>query len=134
MNRTPLLIIAVVATLVAGIFPPGLLLCQSDSSKEPDAKNVYRVGPDITPPRIIYSPDPTYDEASRKAKVSGIVVLAIVVNSEGNAEDVKVTKSLSHSLDQRAIDAVAQWRFTPAMKDGKPVAVRTYVRVKYSLY
>jgi TonB family protein len=116
VNRSRLLIIAIAITLVASIVQPASLLCQDDSSKEPDTENVYRMGPDITPPRAIYAPDPTYDDVCGRAKIRGIVILSIIVTSDGNAKDVKVTKQLSPSLDQRAIDTVARWRFTPQPK------------------
>jgi len=52
----------------------------------------------------------------------------------GSVRDVHVTRSVDKRLDQNAIDAVNQWKFKPAVKDGKPVAVRTSVKVDFRLY
>jgi TonB family protein len=110
MNRPPWIIIAVV--LVAGFVQPAYLCCQNDPSKKPETGNVYRLGSEgVTPPRAIHTVDPTYDDASRKAKIRGTVVLTIIVTPEGNPKSIRIAKSLSPSLDQRALEAVAQWKF-----------------------
>jgi protein TonB len=87
----------------------------------------------ISAPTEVYNLDPTYDDASRRAKISGAVVLSIVITTEGDVKDVKVTKGLSPSLDQRSIDAVSKWKFTPATRDGKPVAVRISVETSFKI-
>jgi periplasmic protein TonB len=133
MNRPPLLIIGVV--LAASLVQPASLRCQNDPSKRPETEIVYRLGRDgVTPPRAIYRVDPTYDDASRKAKISSAVVLTIIVTPDGNPKSIRIAKSLSPSLDQRAIEAVAQWKFAPATKDGKPVAIQVDIQVTYNLF
>lgn len=62
------------------------------------------------------------------------MLLALTVDKQGLVRDVHVTRSLDKRLDQNAIDAVKQWKFKPAVKDGKPVAVRTSVEVDFRLY
>jgi TonB family protein len=47
---------------------------------------------------------------------------------------MKVVRPLGMGLDQKALDAVKQWKFEPAMKDGKPVAVQINVEVNFRLY
>jgi TonB family protein len=61
-------------------------------------------------------------------------VLALIVDQRALVRDVHVTQSLDKRLDQNAIDAVKQWKFKPALKDGKPIAVRTSVEVDFRLY
>ena len=61
-------------------------------------------------------------------------MLALIVDQRGLVRDVHVTQSLDKRLDQNAIDAVKQWKFKPALKDGKPIAVRTSVEVDFRLY
>ena len=61
-------------------------------------------------------------------------MLALVVDENGRPRDVHVTRSVNKVLDQNAINAVTQWRFKPALRDGKPVAVRTSVEVGFRLY
>jgi periplasmic protein TonB len=69
-----------------------------------------------------------------KHKIQGICVLGLTVDEHGSVRDVNVTRSLDKRLDQTAIDALKQWKFKPATKDGKPVAVRTSASVEFRLY
>jgi TonB family protein len=84
-------------------------------------------------PRCEYCPDPEYSKEAKKKKVQGIVVLFVVVTIEGKATDISVAKSSGLGLDEMAIEAVRKWRFKPAMKDGKPVAVKVPVEMTFRL-
>jgi periplasmic protein TonB len=94
---------------------------------------VYSVGNGTTPPAVLSKVDPEYSEEARKAKYSGSVMLSIVVNTDGKAEDVKVVKSLGMGLDEKAIEAVMKWRFTPGKNKGVPVKVRAQIEVNFRL-
>jgi TonB family protein len=94
---------------------------------------VYRIGGGVSAPVPIYKPDPEYSEEARKAKYSGTVTLSIVVDAEGKARDIHVTKSLGMGLDEKAMEAVANWKFKPAMKGGQAVAVRASIEVNFRL-
>jgi len=67
--------------------------------------------------------------------IEGEVVLDVVVQSDGAVGDVKVKQSLDavYGLDQEAIKAMKQWQFKPGMKDGKAVAVRVEVKMRFTL-
>ncbi|MGH9521203.1 MAG: energy transducer TonB [Terriglobales bacterium] len=95
---------------------------------------VYRVGGGVSAPRAIYSPDPQYSEEARKAKYQGTVVLWLIVGPDGHPRDIKLARTLGMGLDEKAIEAVRQWKFAPAMKDGHPVAVQINVEVNFRLY
>jgi TonB family protein len=95
---------------------------------------VFRVGGGVSAPRPTYAPDPEYSEEARKAKYQGTVVLGLVVGPDGHPRDMKVLRSLGLGLDEKALEAVRNWRFDPAMKDGKPVAVYISVEVDFRLY
>jgi protein TonB len=95
---------------------------------------VYRVGGGVSAPRVIYSPDPEYSDEARKAKYQGTVVLWMVVGADGLPRDIQVSRSVGLGLEQRAIEAVRNWRFDPARKDGRPVAVQINVEVDFRLY
>ncbi len=95
---------------------------------------VFRVGGGVSAPRAIYMPDPEYSEEARKAKYQGVCVLWLVVGPDGRPRDIKVARTLGLGLDEKAIEAVKTWRFEPAMKDGKPVAVQINVEVQFRLY
>ena len=95
---------------------------------------LFRVGGGVSAPRALYAPDPEYSEEARKSKYQGVVVLWLIVGADGRPRDMKVLRSLGMGLDQKAIEAVRQWKFEPAMKDGKPVAVQINVEVNFRLY
>jgi protein TonB len=93
----------------------------------------YRAGTGITAPGLIREVKPDYTEEARRRGVEGDVVLEIVVRSNGSVGDVKVLQGLGGGLDQRAVDAVRQWRFSPARRYGTPVDVLVEVAVEFKL-
>jgi len=95
---------------------------------------VFRVGGGVSPPKAIYSPEPEYSEEARKAKFQGTCVLWLIVGPDGRPRDIRVARTLGLGLDEKAIEAVKTWRFDPAKKDGKPVAVQVNVEVSFRLY
>jgi periplasmic protein TonB len=94
---------------------------------------VYRAGNGVTKPELLKKVEPEYSEEARKAKFQGVVVLYIVVDPNGNAVSPKVMKSLGLGLDEKAMEAVKQWKFKPGYKDGKAVAVAATVEVNFRL-
>lgn len=94
----------------------------------------YRVGGGVSAPKVVYDPDPEYSEEARKAKFQGTVVLWLVVSPDGHPQQIRVTRSLGMGLDEKAMEAVRQWRFEPAKKDGQPVPVMINVEVNFRLY
>jgi TonB family protein len=95
---------------------------------------VFKVGGGISAPQAISTPDPEYTEEARNAKTQGTCVLWMIVDDQGHPHDIRVTRGLGFGLDARAIEAVKQWRFQPAMKDGRPVSVQISVQVGFRLY
>jgi TonB family protein len=92
-----------------------------------------RLGEGITPPVVETRVDPVYPEEYRRAGIGGIVVLEAAVSQAGTVENVGVLKSLAPGLDMAAARAVSQWRFKPAMKDGKPVPVLFSLTINFAL-
>jgi len=92
-----------------------------------------RVGGNITPPHAKFTPDPSYDDLTRGYRVTGTTVLWCVVNERGAVEDPQIVKPLGMGLDERAVEALSQWRFRPAMQNGVPVAVQINVEVNFKL-
>jgi len=95
---------------------------------------VYKVGGGISAPQAISAPDPDYTEEARRAKKQGTCVLWLIVDAAGRPRDIKVVRGLGLGLDAKALEAVRQWRFQPALKDGKPVDVQISVEVEFHLY
>ena len=95
---------------------------------------VYKVGEGgVTPPRLIDKVEPAYSAEASEAKLEGTVILAVEVHPDGRIHNARVTKALGKGLDEQAIAAVERWRFSPALKDGKPVAVAATVEVNFRL-
>jgi periplasmic protein TonB len=95
---------------------------------------VYSVGGGVSAPIPIYQPEPPYSEEARKAKFQGVVVLSIVVDTQGNVSDVHVVRRLGLGLDEKAEDTVKTWKFKPAQRNGAPVPVRVMVEVSFRLF
>jgi TonB family protein len=76
-----------------------------------------------------------FSDEARRAKYQGIVLVALIVDTQGNPQNPRVIRSLGMGLDEKALEAVRQYKFRPAMKDGKtPVAVMINVEVNFRLY
>jgi len=95
---------------------------------------VFHVGGGVSPPRVIYQVDPEFSEEARKAKYQGTCTLMLVVGTDGKPRNIRVASSLGMGLDEKAIEAVKQWRFDPSHKDGHPVPVEIAVEVEFHLY
>jgi protein TonB len=93
----------------------------------------YRPGSGIEPPRLLREVKADYTEDARQRGVSGDVVLEIVVRRDGSVGDVKVLQGLAGGLNDRAVQAVRQWRFSPAHRQGAPVDVIVEVAVEFKL-
>jgi periplasmic protein TonB len=94
---------------------------------------VYRIGGGVSQPSLLFKIEPEYSEEARKAKYQGTVTLSVIVDENGKPRDVRVIRALGLGLDEKAIEAVQKWRFKPAQKDGKPVAVIATIEVNFRL-
>ena len=83
-------------------------------------------------PRKIVNVAPRYPTHAQLAHIEGVVVLDAVIDATGRVTDVRVTRSIQ-ALDQAAIDAVRQWRFTPTLLNGEPVSILLTVTVRFTL-
>jgi TonB family protein len=110
---------------------------------------VYHVGKDVSVPILIYSVEPEFPEAERKSKdkFDGTTtppaapgqspdssLIGLVVDEMGTPRDVHVVRSFRQDFDAKAVEAVEQYRFTPAMKAGEPVAVTLRVEVNFKRF
>ncbi len=99
------------------------------SASESDEK-VYDIGPDVSPPRVTKQVSPNYKTA-RGVRLVGSVTVGLIVSSRGVPRDVRIVKGIDKDVDQSAVDAVKQWRFAPARKDDKPIAVRVSLELDF---
>jgi TonB family protein len=101
---------------------------------EENGVKIYRVGANVTAPRTKYAPDPEYSEVARARKFQGVTILQVTVGPNGKPENIQICAPLGMGLDEAALNAVRQWRFEPAKRDGVPVAVRINVEINFNLY
>jgi len=93
----------------------------------------YRPGSGIEPPRLVREVRADYTEDARRQGIRGDVVLEIVVRSDGTVGDVRILQGLGGGLNERAVQAVRQWKFAPATRRGAPVDVVVEVAVEFRL-
>lgn len=113
---------------VVGGVPGG---AQSKEQTEFEKGAVRAVG-DIKPPRLIKAVDPVYPEMARQAQVEGVVIVEARTDEKGNVEDARILRSIP-LLEQAAIDAVKQWKYEPAIINGKAQKVVFTVTVRFML-
>jgi len=89
-------------------------------------------GTEVTPPVPTYQPTPPYSLEAARAKVSGVVALAVVIDTHGDVTDVEVVKGLGYGLDENAVRTVKTWKFRPAERAGVPVKARVAVEVSFA--
>jgi periplasmic protein TonB len=94
----------------------------------------YHVGGGVSAPLVLSAVDPEYSDEARRAKFTGIVVVALVVDPSGMPQRVHVIRRLGMGLDEKAIQAVQQYRFKPAEYQGKPVPVEVNIEVIFQIY
>jgi TonB family protein len=83
-------------------------------------------------PRAKHSPKPSYTKRALQEGIQGIVLVQLVVETDGKPRDVAVVRSLGYGLDEKAVEAVKKWRFHPAIgHDGKPVAAPITIEIAF---
>lgn len=129
---------------------------QTDASKPPQEANsaspqnpseapIYKIGGGVTPPKLIHSVEPKFSRKERIQRLNAMTLVQITVSTDGNVKDAKIIKSsldtmatkdeeIAFSLDRKALDAVNQYRFAPAMRQGKPVPVLLNIEVSFHIF
>ena len=92
------------------------------------------IGGSVRAPILTYQVDPEFSEEARKAKFSGNVEVYLWVDENGNPSHVRVVRGVGMGLDEKAVEAVRQYKFKPAMSNGKPVKVDMYVDVNFQIF
>jgi periplasmic protein TonB len=95
---------------------------------------VMRPGGGVSAPVLIYSVDPEFSDEARRAKYQGICVVSLIVDTQGNPQNIQVVRALGMGLDEKAEEAVRQYKFKPAYFKGHPVPVLINVEVNFRIY
>jgi TonB family protein len=98
-----------------------------------DQTRRVRVGGDVPRPKQLHRVYPPYPEKARQQRIEGEVVFEIVVSTEGNVIEAKVTKKLEPTLDEAALSAVKMWRYEGTKLDGQPVEVIMPESLRFTL-
>jgi len=122
--------ILLVSSLLTAVAQTSLV---SAGGSKTTSEPVFRVGGNVTAPSLLYDPTPEFSEKARRAHHQGVCELRLIVGSDGSPHDIKITHPLGMGLDEKSIEAVRTWRFEPARRDGRPVAVEIGVTVSFSL-
>jgi TonB family protein len=111
-------------------FPLILIIAGLASAAESKDEPIFEIGPGIVPPRVTHQVNPAYKD-EEGFRITGSVIVGLVVSSKGEPKEVHVVRSLEKTVDQSAVEAVQQWQFEAARKDGQPVAVRITVEIRF---
>jgi protein TonB len=93
-----------------------------------------KIGGGVSQPELIYKVDPEFSEEARKAKFMGIVLVNLIVDANGNPQNVHILRGVGMGLDDKAVEAVKQYRFKPAREAGKAVPVELNVEVNFQIF
>jgi protein TonB len=93
------------------------------------------IGGRVSAPVVLHSVEAEFSDEARRAKYQGVCLISLIVDSQGNPQNIHVARALGMGLDEKAIEAIRQYKFKPAMKDGKtPVPVQITIEVDFRLY
>jgi len=95
---------------------------------------LYHVGGGVSAPQLVFAPDPEFSDEARRAKYQGVCVVSLIVDAQGNPQRVSVVRHLGMGLDEKAVEAVRQYKFKPATLQGKPVPVEVNIEVNFRIY
>lgn len=86
-----------------------------------------------TRPSVLFRTDPDYSQEARRAKYNGSVAITVMVDADGFATNLREAQPIGLGLDEKAMEAVLQWRFRPATRDGQAVAVPATVEISFRI-
>jgi TonB family protein len=99
-------------------------------ASSPTERRPIRIGGGMRPPTKIHHVSPEYPADARNAGLSGVVILEATIDPEGVVSHVQIVRSVT-GLDEAAMSAVRQWRYTPTWLNGEPVPVIMTVTVNF---
>ncbi len=94
-----------------------------------------QVGGRVSAPVPLFQPEAEFSDEARRAKYQGVCLVGLIVDAQGNPQNVHIVRALGMGLDEKAMEAVRKYKFKPAMRDGKyPVPVYVNIEVNFRLY
>lgn len=113
--------------------------------ENPDKDGKYHIGCGVKGPEVVYKVEPEFSNEARKKKIAGTTTIGLTVDVNGRPKDIHVVHSAAEemnkklqkaglSLDQKAMEAVAQYKFTPATYKGQPVPIDVNVEINFQIF
>jgi TonB family protein len=88
----------------------------------------------VVAPALIYAPEAEFSDEARRNKYQGVCMVAVIVDTHGNPQNLRVIRALGMGLDEKALEVIRKYKFKPGTKDGKPVPVQITVRIDFNLF
>lgn len=105
-----------------------------ENNAAPLHQKIYKIGGDVSAPVLVYSVDAEFTQKAKRAKHEGVSIVSCIVDSSGMPQQVHTIQRLGMGLDEKALEAVRQYRFKPSMLHGEPVAVEITIEVNFHIY
>lgn len=99
----------------------------------PGPGNGYLPGDGVKAPVLVFAPTPEFSDEARRNKYQGICMISVIVDDKGVPRNPVIIRRLGEGLDEKALEAIPQYRFKPGMKDGHAVATRIIIEVDFRL-
>jgi protein TonB len=116
-----------------GDTPGGTGTDPGGSPTGPASSETMQLTAEMTRPVLIHQVKPRYTEPARRAGVQGVVILEAIIDERGNVSNVRVLRGLPMGLDREAVEAVKQWKYRPALLNGRPVRVYFTLTVTFTI-
>ena len=113
--------------------PPGFTVHDAPAIDQP-AGGTFRVGGDVSAPVVLKTAEPEFSEEARRKKIKGNVLISLIVDERGLPQSVRVKRGIGQGLDEKAVEAVKQYRFRPATREGQPVKVEMLIEVNFQIF
>lgn len=107
---------------------------QTDEDATTGKDKPFHVGGAVKPPVILSTREPEFSPIAKALKASGDVEVHLWILPDGGTSHLSIEKAAGLGMDEKAIEAVSNYRFKPATRDGKPITVDIYVDVKFGMF
>ncbi len=141
VSKTQRIAMAVVAAcavlggaLTAAALSFDVMPAKDAATSAPTHEKIYKIGNGVTPPVLVHAVDAEFAKKAKDAKYQGVSIVSCVVDADGKPQYVHTIRKLGMGLDEKALEAVRQYKFDPGRRDGKPVAVAITIEVNFHIY
>lgn len=106
----------------------------AEKATKPVPDSARRVGGGVTAPKVLFAPEPQYNEPARALRKTGTTLIYLQVDKAGNPGHIRILRPIGVGLDELSVLVVRRYRFQPATENGQPVAVELNVELNYQIF